>query len=384
MNDPVEDSSHVFSADCGVKANYTPIVNDHTPIVTVRIAFHVFQKSDRTGNFQNNPTDIKYLENIINNANLRYSNLGVLNMGTSPYIQDSRIRLVLENIYFHANTADWMVSSGSDAFTKYVLNSYENYGLTDDKKYNVQHILISGNPTGGGGSTWGSNGKPEIGSQGYILEVGWYNHYQAHGPEHYHWGPVANLIHELGHAFGLTHNLHGGKHGKQCDDCDDNDPDGLSCPVEATSNNYMDYFPGGYNFSNPDPGFSQCQLSKIHYYLAGNAGTISRAVLKDYCTSNSSKTIKINGNYTWDSHKKLGGDLIIQKKSSLTVKCKLHLPENAKISIYPGATLIIDGGEITNECGKLWKGIEIKNATSRRKTPGKVELKNGGVISSTN
>lgn len=389
-----EDTSpqpHFFSGECGIQANYTPIISSQTPIVTVRIAFHVFQKSDGTGNFQNNPTDIAFLHNIINNANMRYANLDVLNMGTSPYIQDSRIRLVLEKIYFHPNTTDWTVPgyNGISTFTKYVVNDYDNYGLTDDDKYNVQHILISGNPTGGGGSSWSSIGNPGIGTQGYILEVGWYNHYLTHGVAHYHWGPVSNLIHELGHAFGMFHNFHTTTpNNDQCDECTDNDPVGLSCPIRASSNNYMDYFPGGYNSSNPEPGFSQCQLSQAHYYLSGGAGTISQTVLKDYCISTPSKTIEINGIYTWNSHKKLRGDLIINPGSSLTVKCKLHMPENAKLIIKPGAKVIIDGGEITNECGNLWQGIEVWGTSNQHQYPeaqptyqGKLEIKNGGTIS---
>lgn len=54
---------------------YYKDIYDHRNDVIIPIDIHVWQKDDSTGNFQNNPTDKSYLQNIVNNANERLSNL---------------------------------------------------------------------------------------------------------------------------------------------------------------------------------------------------------------------------------------------------------------------------------------------------------------------
>lgn len=176
-----------------------------------------------------------------------------------------------------------------------------------------------------------------------------------------------------------------GSSGHQCDHCYDNDPNNQDCPTEGTSNNYMDYWPRGYD--SKDPGLSECQLSRVRYFLMGEEGTINRTVLKDYCTYDSNKTIEINGTSVWNSHKRLGGDLIINSGSTLTIKCIVHIPEGGKVIIKPGGKLIIDEGVLTNECGDFWKGVEVWGTTAEGQFPqtnptyqGILRLINGGTI----
>lgn len=249
-------------------------ISRKTPIKYIRVAFHIFAKEDASANFQDNETDREYLQNIVEAANNRLSDLGVLTMGNSPYVKDSRIRIKLEKIYFHYSdkNAFFDPALASLIYKEYVINDGDYYQMTDDDKYHVQHIFLIGmDSTKGGGRQ-----VDGIGNQGCIVHKGWYNHYITYGSEGYGWGPVGNFIHELSHALGLLHNFHGGPAGDQCDDCNDNDPDDLPCPIQSTSNNYMDYFPKGY--ADGSPGFSQCQIDKIHQYLSGEKGTISRIV----------------------------------------------------------------------------------------------------------
>lgn len=360
--------------------NYAPLVPEHTPLKICRIAFHSFQQDDGTGNFQDNAADREYLSNVIIAANNRLANLGQLNMGTTPYVQDSRIRLVLEDVYFHPHTSAWNYSSASTTYTTYVTNDLDGYGFTTDLKQNVQHVLLKGAGTTVGGSSPHDN-------QGYTSLAGWYNHYQDHGPGSYSWRILGNFIHELGHSFGCRHNFHGGTYGYQCDVCLDNDPIGLPCPIQGTSNNFMDYYPEGYNASNPDPGLSACQLGRMHYRLDGNLGTIHRIVLQDHCTYHPEESITINGTYTWLDSKKLKGDLVILPGSSLTVKCRVHMPAGSKVVVQQGGILIIDGGQFTNLCGDFWTGIEAWGTTTQHQYPasnptyqGLVVLKNEAVI----
>lgn len=377
---PPPDSPQLPTA-CGASINYAPLIPEQTPVKFVRVSIHCFQKDDGTGNFTNAPADVTYLNNLISAANFRLSHLGVLNMGTTPYIQDARVAIVLEHIYYHHHSVDWAYADAGAMWTKYVVNDYDGLGITADDKNNVEHIFLSGSTGTGGGRASG------IGTQGWISHVGWYPHYQANGAGSYSWGPVGNFIHELGHALGLTHNFHGGTAGYQCDACTDNDPTGLPCPIQGSSSNYMDYWPGGYNFSNPDPGFSQCQLGRVHYYLDGNVGTIWRTVKTDHCTYMAGATLTISASATWESSKKLKGDLIIAPGATLTVRCRVHMPYGASVIVKQGGRLVVDGGQFTNLCGQQWSGIQVWGTTAQHQfgTPipqyqGLVVLKNGAII----
>jgi hypothetical protein len=206
---------------CGNSIEYAPLIPEQTPIKYCRIAFHVFQKDDGTGNFPNNSDGITYLTNLAATASNLMGQLDVLNLGaTTPYIQDSRIRFVLDAIYFHPHTVDWSYSNINSMYTKYVLNDYDGYGMTTDEIENVEHVFLSGNPTAPTGGTtyaYGINGLfSGLGYQGVINENGFYNHYLTYGPTSWSWGPVRNLLHELCHSMGLSHNFHGGSHGYQC------------------------------------------------------------------------------------------------------------------------------------------------------------------------
>lgn len=240
----------------------------------IRIAFHVFAKDDGSANFQNNTKDIRYLNDIVLYANQRLANLGKLDTGTSPYIKNAKIKISLENIYFHKHTEDafFNPNSASFMFKKYVIQDEDQYQLSEHDKYNVQHVFLvaQDNSTGGGRQVGG------LGHQGCLVQKGWYAHYLKFGANHAHWGSVGNFIHEMGHALGLPHNFQQENGRKQCDACDDNDPVGEECPKMGTSNNYMDYFPKGYN--SEYPGFSECQIRTMHQYLSGQRGNISRIV----------------------------------------------------------------------------------------------------------
>lgn len=162
------------------------------------------------------------------------------------------------------------------------------------------------------------------------------------------------------------------------------------------SNNYMDaradLTPGaenGYNASNPDPGLSACQLGIVHHALEGNIAnrTIWRVVREDHCVRDPDATIVVSGTYIWNDSKKLQGDLIITSGSTLTVKCRIHMPAGAKVVVQQGARLIIDEGHFTNLCGEFWHGIEVWGTSGEHQFPadnpthqGLLVLKNGAII----
>lgn len=156
--------------------------------------------------------------------------------------------------------------------------------------------------------------------------------------------------------MGLYHNFQGGPSGYQCDECSDNDQTSGVCPTEASSSNFMDYWPAGWASSLP--GFSQCQLSVMHFLLSGRSN-IGDIVLTDYCNYNPANDIDINSTVNWHSDKTINGNITINGNSILTVNCRVKFAKSSKIVIKPGGKLIIDGGMLTNACDSAWQGIEV-------------------------
>lgn len=117
-----------------------------------------------------------------------------------------------------------MLPNSGTAYNTYIENDADGYGLTWSDKYEVEHVLLRG-PNG-----CCSGRASGFGTQGWIHSGSWYSHYLDAGPTQGHWKVPQHFMHELGHALGLQHNFHGGVSGYQCDDCFDNDPNGLPCP----------------------------------------------------------------------------------------------------------------------------------------------------------
>ena len=64
-------------------------------------------------------------------------------------------------------------------------------------------------------------------------------------------------------------------------------------------------------------------------------------------------------NETWNDNKYFTSNITVNSGVTLTVKSVVNMAEGTKITVMPGAKLIIDGGSITNLCGQMWKGIEV-------------------------
>ncbi len=148
----------------------------------------------------------------------------------------------------------------------------------------------------------------------------------------------------------------------------------------------MSYAPGDSRCS-----FTECQLSRIHYLLEEECypngsicSNLNSILLKDYCDVSTSYTIQSGSSVVWKSARNLSGSITVQPDATLTIKCRVGLPELAKIEVMQGGKLIVDGGTITSNCGKPWTGIEVLGtplASQFDETQqGVVELKNGAVI----
>jgi len=361
---------------CNDWYNYAVIGQIETlQIKTLRIAFHIIQDDNGEGNLTDSPEHIAFLNDVIDMINAKFGGLSQLNLGvSSPNVTDSRIRINVDDIYFHQNTTLWDFSS--DVTTKanacYELFVVQNINLNEIQKYNTLHVFIGGNYDIVGGRASG------FGNKKYIATVGWLYAFEGSPYAPYPLACSRNIVHEPGHSCGLYHNFHGGTSGSQCDDCYDNDPPSLACPVQCTSNNIMDYFPGGGG------GFSQCQIGKMHYFLSGGAGNIGDIVVNECNNSEQEIVIQNNDNVTWEFRNQINSSIRIVNGGVLTIKCEISMPEGAQITVEPGGKLIIDGGTLTNRCGGLWQGISVLGDPTKAQSPdsnqGVVEVKNGAVI----
>ncbi|MCB9019884.1 MAG: hypothetical protein H6546_06105 [Chitinophagales bacterium] len=67
-------------------------------------------------------------------------------------------------------------------------------------------------------------------------------------------------------------------------------------------------------------------------------------------------------NIIWENKRLMKGNVVIKTGTTLTVKCILGMPDDAKMIVERGARLVIDGGFLTSNCGELWQGIEVYGA----------------------
>ncbi len=332
---------------CSKSIHYAPLVPEHTPIKTLRIAFHVFTHSSGEDSFSNDPLDILFLENTVDWLNSLLSDLPPLEPQnspdiTSPHIPDSRIRLHLDTIYFWEDdyvheyfTRDGIVRrAAAHAHKKYVL---ENPDLNEIQKYNTLHIIISGNHPTTGGQVSG------IGDKDFMLFKGWYHAFERGRPA----ASTGIFIHELGHSMGLRHH-YGPRFCRQCND--------LGCYELGETNNIMALYPSSLR------AMSECQLGIAHYHLNGKSGNIGDVVIYDPCSLDEEGTVHVKGggHHIWNSPRKLPGNLVIHPGTTLTINCRLTMPDQGRIIIHRGGRINVDPGLIENGCGGPWDGMEYR------------------------
>lgn len=95
------------------------------------------------------------------------------------------------------------------------------------------------------------------------------------------------------------------------------------------------------------------------------------------------EVVSMNG-ISWNEPKLKDRDVIINSGITLTITSEVRMVETSRIIVEPGATLIIDGGRITNMCDEFWNGIELRGTANVgqyiQSAQGTVQLLNGAVI----
>lgn len=361
---------------------YVPDAN--TPIKTVRINFHVMQKTDGTGNFDENNVDhMAHSWEIEDWVNDKFTNMHEPLFGGAtgdPYVLDSRIRVKLQAIYFEADDFGW--NNNQDQCGEY---SFNNHKVNEDQELNIFFVRTFEDPlvfipqtTDMDGCGMGLIAE----DKNFVTLSGLYDYYLNDppgtlGPNHLGgkpWVVASILTHEICHCLGLGHSWYAAQKAlfpdlpnqtSQNSECDPwTDP---NC-----SNNIMGY-------ANTRNWITPLQMGHMHQLASGGW----RTKMMCECNHGAVTLQNITSDETWEWARLLDHDLHITNNSTLTIKCKVSMPEQGKIVVEPGSKLVIDGGIITNSCGQMWRGIEVHGSGSQAQSEsydGTVVLKNGAII----
>jgi len=360
----------------------------YTPIKTIRVNVHFMQKETPlpAGNFDiDNETEMEWIENLFENVNNYFSNICSPSdplecvCASSCNITDTRIRFQIVNFYEHQSNVNYL-ASGSTLFNTYAINTDTELNIffkgTDDGTINgATNILPSFN----------------LSLSTYITMDDVYYGF-LNNPYALYSGS-SNLAHEFGHAFGLLHTYEPTCCPETCDIANIDYLDdvfgsavigcpnicwldyGWGCDVNSSLNTCTNNMMGGTAescyFSPEQIGRMQRSLHLYH----------TRKYVID-CPSTTQEFI-VSSNEIWDFNMRLYHAIIrVSPGTSLTIKCKLILPTDARIIIEKGAKLIVDGGTITKSCDGLWQGIEVWGNSSYTAHPTKNDIVTGAYPSS--
>lgn len=374
---------------CRDQLNYIPDSNhiDHTPIKYVKVNFHVVCNSEGEGNFDEK-TGRVFINEVYDAMNDKLGRNKKMNLppGNNTPVLPMRYRLQLtgqpdqpddDGIYFH-NDDDfyWIVAKGKDK-NFYSKDVFHKYGIQKDS---VLNVFILADPIDSLDSPTYKASSRGIGYPEFIKMTYWYlgtrDSIYKKGrfrPKFNKWHAVKSFAHELGHTLGLRHTWRGN------DGCDDtphhsncwNRTKGKAPCDEWWSNNFMDY-----NAHNS--AWSPCQIGTIHRNMSDKKKRVRKFLARNWCTLDESKTINIRDQVEWPGAKDLEGNLIVLDGGQLTVRCRMSLPEGAKIIVHPKGRLILDAAKLENDCGGTWKGIEVW--TDKEGNQGAVQLINNASL----
>lgn len=407
--------------------NYYRYLDSHIPTLAtaekiIHVNIIVWQEDNNipVTNWQDTPLHRAKLTHIIDLANAHWLNAtpnpsDPISGVTEIPNNDKRYHMKLEGIYFIENSTRANSSGFGDKITYLQQNHPELLSQLNINIINRKHSV-------NGASGWSNGSKAEYPmvvtsdddkGSGYncvptstssncpmsIAEFPVGNYYRI-------WNFAHHISHEVSHNVDLEHvytqAIGGGYEACTITDIDYMDdlfpqnapyctipPSGCDVCVQQ-----MTVRPQGY--TGPDYSTTDGWTNNLMNGAEGNyltpkqAGKVHRAFALHNIgsvTSGYSETpLEITQNETWDFKMQLYRSLVIKSGNTLTLKCKLLMPEQGSIIVETGAKLIIDGGVITKSnvnAGNSWQGILVygnSNLPQTAANQGTVEIINQGTI----
>lgn len=355
---------------------YAP--NESSEVLQVRVNVHVMQySSSDPRNFTNNVADISSIERIIQYANtesLRNGSLDELCGGqvvsNSPLSTDSKIELVISEIYFHVDPVGWR-NNEQNAF---VLNQYcrDNYVKNtplDDNSLNI--FLTEPQNTSYGG--WGPGYNGETSNCVVMFNVN--SGLVSNGGSLNEWNFGRSLAHEVGHCLGLRHSWVDKIFEYTCGSPKSNQ-------VWSSGGNLMMGYGQGASYNTQlQAGHMRRVLTQTwrsKQLLNPNPVCLPARIRQDYTIVKDDNDVPQYDFESLSFEQSYCGDIIIENNSTLIVEGNLHMAEDSKIVIQEGSKLILDGGTITS-CNGKWRGIKVFGGSGQIA----VETKNNATIENT-
>jgi len=257
---PQGSGSATLSVGCNDWDDYgiTDAMTGNTPIKTIRVTVHIFQKNDGSGNFAN----ANWVSGAVNDCNNIWGNLNPMTTPTnSPYYQDSRVRVQIVGTYVWQNTTMWGLSNwhASSADGQQMYNFVMGQASVQNKATSI-HLLFPGEPQTNPEGVIKEGGRvPGIGDKRWAMFA---NVHHLHQLDPINYWPRGVILHELGHNLGLLHAWPG-------DICLDT-PTGTQYK-DSLGRNIMDY-------NTNQTALTRCQISEMHWHILHDEGDLRDVV----------------------------------------------------------------------------------------------------------
>lgn len=358
---PTKKSVQNLDFRCNHNLAYAPYPELESQFITqrLRLNFHFLNTEDKTYNYSVDEGK-NLIKQLIRNANLRLKTNHKMNLpiGNETPVCKPSYEYVLhsqpgdDGIYFHYDDELCFFANKGKFRNNYNSDVIEKYKIGLDSIINVfvmPHIPVEKRTKGYKVSRTGV-------ALGNALKIA--GLYETNKKP---WEIATLLNHEVGHILGLRHSWNTN------DGCEDT-PRHSNCwsssetgDCAVASNNVMDY-------NNSQMAWTPCQLGLIHRHFNNQLSSQRKLLVTQWCQFNSTPLI-ISNDELWNGAKDLISDVIVKKDATLTIKCRVHLPEGAKIKLEPGATLVLDNCFLHNDCGMEWGGIDVM---SKGKSKGQI------------
>jgi hypothetical protein len=279
---------------CADAAHYVPVPPEHWPVKRLRVVAHIIVPPDTTALIPDTVDGRYKYMGLTSDASVKYRQLQPMHLPTSSaLIPDGRVAFELryEHVLYHARPNwDFSIHTTLSQRVRAVRQLHQELVLNNPAcphPNDALHVFFVERSNASARRQF-EGVASGIASKDWVLMLDAWHDISKGG-----W-PSGLLAHEFGHNLGLHHTT--SKQGPVNDYCDDTPthPVNTDCwDAPGCSNNIMDY----NVFHN---ALTACQLGRIHAALAGQVGNIHEAVIPDWCSYDSSATIYIARDSTYD------------------------------------------------------------------------------------